>query len=107
MLLTALVPKAELSALIESLTPMRIALDETRGRSLTIGRPRMTLVPGAGVRLRGDARLAWEALGFTVPVTLQGWQVLLVPRVVAPRGEGPSRYLSFEPIVEELGLKLV
>ncbi len=104
MILTARVTTAELRSLLESLTPLRVAIDETRGRWLTIGRPQLTVVPGRGYRLRGDARLAWEALGITVPVTLDGLQVLLVPKVLA---RGAARLLAFEPVVEELGLRLV
>lgn len=104
MLLTAEVKKAELIALVESMTPLRLAIDGARGRSLTIGRPQLSLVPGRGVRLRGTARLAWEALGISVPVTLQGWQLLLVPKVLS---RGAARMLAFEPVIEELGLKLV
>jgi hypothetical protein len=104
MLLTAEVKKAELVALLDSLTPLRLAFDGARGRSLTIGRPLLSLVPGRGIRLRGSARLSWETLGITVPVTLQGWQVLLVPKVVA---RGAARSLVLEPVIEELGLKLV
>jgi hypothetical protein len=104
MLLTALVPKADLVALVESMTPLRLAVDAGRGSSFTIARPRLTLVPGRGVRLRGNARLAWEVAGITVPVTLQGWQVLFVPKVLT---RGASRALAFEPVIEELGIKLV
>ena len=104
MLVTALVTKAELVALVESLTPLRFAFDGGPGRSLTIGRPQLVLVPGKGLRLRGNARLEWEVAGITVPVTLRGWQLLLVPKVVT---RGTSRLLALEPVVEDIGLKLV
>ncbi|HVH46466.1 MAG TPA: hypothetical protein VM925_29190 [Labilithrix sp.] len=104
MLLTAIVTKAELVALVESLTPLRIVIDERRGRSVTLGRPAAELVPGQGLRLRGDARVVWDVAGVAIPVTLQAWQLLLVPRVVSrPR----TRVLAFEPVIEELDLKLV
>lgn len=104
MLLTASVTKAELVALIDALTPMRVAIDERRGRAITLGRPEVSLVAGKGLRLRGDGRVVWDIAGVAVPVTVQVWQVLLVPRVL-PRGR--SRVLSFEPVIEELDLKLV
>jgi hypothetical protein len=104
MLLTAAVTKAEIAALIESLTPVRVMLDERRGRSITLGRPRLELVPNAGLRLRGDARIMWDVAGVPFPVTLQAWQVLLVPRVVN-RADG--RAIAFEPVVELLDLKRV
>ena len=104
MLLTAVVAKPELVSLIHSLTPMRIDIDERRGRFVTLGRPELTLVPGRGLRLRGDARVSWDVAGVAIPVTLQAWQVLLVPRIVS---RGKSRVLSFEPVIEELDLKLV
>lgn len=104
MLVTAVVTRVELVSLIESLTPLRVAIDERRGRSVTLGRPEVKLVPGHGLRLRGDARVTWDVAGVAIPVTLQAWQILFVPRVVA----GPSgRMLAFQPIVEELDLKLV
>jgi hypothetical protein len=102
--LTAVVAQSELAALVDSLTPMRVTIDERRGRSVTLGRPRTTLVAGKGLRLRGDARVAWDVAGVAIPVTLQAWQLLLVPRIVS---RGRSRVLAFEPVVEELDLKLV
>jgi len=104
MLLTAVVSKAELVSLLASLTPMQINIDERRGRFVTLGRPELALVPGRGLRLRGEARVSWDVAGVAIPVTLQAWQVLLVPRIVS---RGRSRVLSFEPVVEELDLKLV
>lgn len=102
MLVTAAVTKAEIVSLVEQLTPLCIGIDERRGRSITLGRPRIELVPNAGLRLRGDARLTWDVAGVAIPVTLKAWQVLLVPRVVT-RGE--SRVLAFEPVIEMLDLK--
>jgi len=104
MLLTAVVAKAELVSLVESFTPMRIDIDERRGRFVTLGRPEVELVAGKGLRLRGDARVSWDVAGVAIPVTLQAWRVLLIPRIVS---RGRSRVLSFEPAIEELDLKLV
>lgn len=99
MLLTAAVTKAEIAALVDALTPLRVIIDERRGRSITLGRPRLELVPQGGIRLRGDARLTWDVAGVAIPVTLREWQVLLVPRIVG------SRSLAFEPVIEILDLK--
>lgn len=104
MLLTAHVTKAELTSLLGSLTPMRVMIDEQRERSVTLGRPELKFVPGKGLRLRGDARIAWDVAGIAVPVALQGWQLLLVPRIHA---KDTARLLALEPVVEELDLKLV
>lgn len=104
MLLTAVIAKAELALLIESLTPMRIVIDEKRGRVVTLNRPTVELVAGRGLRLRGDARVVWDVAGVTIPVTIQTWQLLLVPRVVA---RAKTRVIAFEPVVEELDLKMV
>lgn len=102
MLVTAAVTKAEILSLVEKLTPLRIGIDERRGRSITLGRPRLELVPNAGIRLRGDARLTWDVAGVAIPVTLNAWQVLLVPRIAS---RGASRVLAFEPVIEMLDLK--
>lgn len=101
MLLTAAVTKAEIAALVDALAPLSVSLDERRGRSITLGRPRIELVPEAGIRLRGDARLTWDVAGVAIPVTLQAWQVLLMPRIVERRA------LAFEPVIEILDLKRV
>jgi hypothetical protein len=100
MLVTVLVTKQELVRVIDALTPARITLDERRGRTLLLGRPRTELVPGVGVRLRGTAHLTWDVAGVAIPLTVQAWQLLLVPVT-------GGTALAFEPIVEELDLKLV
>lgn len=104
MLLTAAITKREIASLVEALTPLSVSLDERRGRSITLGRPRLELVPNAGLRLRGDARLTWDVAGVAIPVTLQAWQVLLVPRFVTRES---GRALAFEPAIEVLDLKRV
>lgn len=101
MMLSAVVHKDELVALLDSLTPLRLV---TEKRTVTLGRPRAELVAGAGVRLRGDARIDWDLGGVAIPVTVQSWQVLLVPRIATRKR---SRVLAFDPVVESLDLKLV
>jgi hypothetical protein len=105
MLLSAVVTKDELVALVEAITPLRVAIDERRGRAVTLGRPRAVyLVPGHGLRVRGDARIAWDFAGVGITITLPTWQMMLVPRIVA---RGRTRVLAFDPIVEALEMKLV
>ncbi|MBX3261368.1 MAG: hypothetical protein KF782_16910 [Labilithrix sp.] len=104
MLLTATVSKAEVVALVGALTPMRVCIDERRRRAVTLNRPEVAFVAGRGIRLRGDARVTWDVAGAEIPVTVQVWQVLLVPSVVA---RGRSRSLALEPVVEELELGFV
>jgi len=104
MLLTAAVTKAEIVALFDALTPIRIAIDASKGRYVTLGRPRLELIADTGLRLRGDANITWGVAGMSVPVTIQNWQVMLLPRVVT---RGKNRVLQFEPVIEELDLKRV
>jgi hypothetical protein len=98
------VTKDELVELVASITPMRITIDERRGRAVTLGRPRVDFAPGRGVRLRGEARMTWDVAGFAVPITLQAWQLMLIPRLTVA---GRARTLALEPVVEALDLKRV
>ena len=104
MILDATVTKNEIQALIAALTPLRISIDERRGRSVTLGRPELALVPSQGLRLRGDALLTWDVAGVSIPITIQAWQVLLVPRVMTRE---TVRAIVFDPFLEELDLKHV
>lgn len=104
MLLNAVVSKAELRALLEALTPLRIPIDERRGRGVTLGRCELDLVPGRGIRLSGDARITWDVAGVGVPIAIDAWQVLLAPRIVT---RGDLCVLTFDPLLEELDLKHV
>ena len=102
MLLSAVTTKVELDQLIASFTPLRIAVDERRGRAITLGRPELVLAPSEGLRIRGDAHVAWDVAGVGISVTIQRWQLLLVPHITS-RGQ----MLSFEPVIEALDLRLV
>jgi hypothetical protein len=104
MQLCATLTKDDLSSIIEQITPLRVAIRPRR--VITLGRPtKIELVPGAGLRVRGDARFTWDVGGLTVPVTLRAWQVLLVPSFVAPDHGG--HVLAFEPTLEVLDFKNV
>jgi hypothetical protein len=103
MQLCATLTKDDLTSVIEQITPLRVAVRPSR--VITLGRPtKIELVPGAGLRVRGDARFTWDAYGLTIPVTLRTWQVLLVPSF-APRGG--RHVLAFDPTVEALDFKNV
>ena len=102
MLLNAVASQNEIQALIDALIPIRISVDERRGRTIVLGRAHVELVPGHGLRLRGDARIEWDVAGVSIPVTLDAWQLLLVPRVTTRDG---ARVLAFDPTLEALDLK--
>jgi hypothetical protein len=104
LLATALIPKADLAGLVESITPLTVTIDEERGRVVTLGRPEVELVSGRGLRLRGDAHVSWDFALVPIPVTIKAWQLMFVPRVTS---KGSSHVLRFEPELEELDVKLV
>ena len=103
MQLCATLTKDDLSSVIEQLTPVRVAIRPRR--VITLGRPtKVELVPGTGLRVRGDARFTWDVGGIAIPVTLRAWQVLLVPSFVARNGR---HVLAFDPTLEVLDFKNV
>ncbi len=103
MQLCATLTKDDLTSIIEQITPLRVAIRPRR--VITLGRPaKIELVPGAGLRVRGDARFTWDVGGLTIPVTLRAWQVLLVPSFVARDG---GHVLAFDPKLEALDFKNV
>jgi len=104
MLLTAVLTRDEIERLVASLTPVRITIDERRGRSITVGRPKVELVSGHGLRLRGEARVHWDFIALPIPVMIRAWQVLLQPRIAS--GES-SQVLACNPVIEELDVKMV
>jgi hypothetical protein len=101
MLVSAAVTKDELAALAESLAPLEVVIDESRGRRLTLAHPRLELVPRRGLRIRGDARLTWDVAGVGLDVTIQAWQLLLEPRIAAR----PAFVLALVPVLEKLETK--
>jgi hypothetical protein len=104
LLATAIVPKTDLCRLIDSITPLRVTVDEQRGRVISLSRPTVELVPGRGLRLRGTARVVWDFALVPIPVTVNKWQLLFVPRV---ESTDSVHVLRFEPELEELEVKLV
>lgn len=104
MLIHAIVTREDLLALIDELAPLRIDIDVERGRTITLDRPELVFVSGRGVRFHGEARIVWDVAGVPIPVTIKAWQLMLVPRVVA---RDFAHALSFEPVIENLDLKLV
>ena len=102
MQLCAVFTMDDLAALVGEIAPLEVELSRRPRRAVSLGRPSLVeLVAGAGLRVRGDARFAWDALGVTIPVTVRAWQVLLVPAIV--RHEGAPA-LAFDPRLEALEL---
>jgi hypothetical protein len=102
MQLCAVFTKGDLADLVGEIAPFEVELGRRPRRAVSLGAPSLVeLVPGAGLRVRGDARLAWDALGMTIPVVVRRWQVLLAPHVV--RDEGVLA-LAFDPRLEALEL---
>jgi hypothetical protein len=100
MQLCAVITRDELAALIGEIAPLDVELSRRPRRALAIGRPSLVeLAPGAGLRVRGDARLTWDVAGVTVPVTVRACQLLLAP-TIAIRNE--MHVLAFEPRIEAL-----
>jgi hypothetical protein len=97
--------KDDLAALVGEIAPLEVDIGKRPRRTVTLGAPSLVeLVPSAGLRVRGDARFAWDALGLTIPITVRTWQVLLAPAVVSsPSGLA----LAFEPTLERLDLSNV
>ena len=101
--LTVTITKDELVRSIRELLPLRIDLG--RRRSVTFGQAHLVeLVPNAGLRVRGDARMLWEIAGLPLPVSLRAWQVLLVPSIASREG---SHVLTFDPVLEDLDFRRV
>jgi hypothetical protein len=104
LLATAVIPRTDLARLVESITPFRVTIDEERGRVITLGRPRLELVSGEGIRLRGSGLVSWDFAHVSIPVRVNAWQLLFVPRVAS---RGGSHVLSLVPLLEELEVKSV
>lgn len=105
MQLCAVLARDELAAVIEQITPFEVEISRQPRRVISLGPPsKVELVPGAGLRLRGSARVTWDVVGLSLPVTLRRWQILLAPSVVR-RGE--AHVLAFDPMLEVLDLENV
>ncbi|MDF2692173.1 MAG: hypothetical protein K0S65_556 [Labilithrix sp.] len=104
LLATAVIPGTDLARLVESITPLQVTIDEERGRVVKLGRTTVDLVPGRGLRLRGDAHVSWDFAHVPIPVTINTWELLFVPHVAS---RGRSHVLWFEALLEELEVKLV
>ena len=104
LLAIAVIPETDISTLVESLTPLCVTIDEEGNRSISVGRPKVELVAGRGLRLRGDGHIVWDFAHVPIPITITAWQLLFVPRISS---RGRSHVLSFAPDLEELDVKLV
>lgn len=101
--ITATIAKDEIVRLFSELFPMKIDLGKKR--FVSFGTPELVeLVPGRGLRARGDAKMVWEVAGMALPVTLRAWQLLLAPSIVRRDG---AIVLAFEPVIEHLDFKSV
>ncbi len=102
MQLCAVLTREDLADLVGEIAPFEVELSRRPRRAVSLGAPSLVeLVPGAGLRVRGDARFAWDALGMTIPVAVRRWQVLLAPLVVRQDG---ALALAFDPRLEALEL---
>jgi len=104
LLATAVIPGTDLARLVETISPFRVTIDEKRGRAITLERPTLELVSGEGIRLRGSGLVSWDFAHVPIPVRINAWQFLLVPRVAS---HGKSHVLSLEPRLEELEVGMV
>lgn len=93
MRLQALLPRADLDALLSQLLPVKVSLGGD-DRSLVLRDPRaVTFIAGNGVSLACKADIRWSVLGLTVPIHLRELSVMLTPQI-ATRASGPA--LVFE-----------
>ena len=105
MRLSLTVSRQELAELATQLTPARVELSRRPRRVLEVAAPSsVELVQGAGLRLRGGARVEWEVAGLVIPATVRAWQVLLAPSFAEHDG---VHVLVFEPVLEELAFRRV
>jgi len=105
MQLCAVLTKEELVAVVRELTPFELELAGQSRRKISLGRPtQLELVAGAGLRVGGEARITWDALGLAFPIKLRRWQVLLVPSIAV---RGGAQVLAFDPELEVLDLEHV
>jgi hypothetical protein len=106
MQLRAILSKEDLVGLIDGLTPLDVEISRRPRRSISLAKPsRIELVPGAGLRVQGDARISWEVAALPVAVTVRSWRVLLEPSIVV-RDDG-AQILLLDPVLEELDFKRV
>jgi hypothetical protein len=105
MQLCAVVTKDDLAGLIDEITPLGIELARRPKRVVSLGRPSLVeLVAGAGLRIRGAAKLTWDVAGLPIPVTIRRWQIMLVPSIVV---QSDAHVLAFDPVLEALDLENV
>jgi hypothetical protein len=106
MWLQALLTAEDITAALAEVTPLRIALDdEAPDRYLWLTPPSsVRFVPERGIRVIASARLQWDVVGITVPLTIRVAEVLLRPFVEQVNGED---VLRFQAEIERLDLSHV
>jgi len=103
--LSAVISKDDLTALIAETAPLDVELARRPRWVVSLGRPSLVeLVAGVGLRVRSDARFAWDLAGVSIPVVVRSWQILLRPMVEMRDGEP---VLAFDPLVEALDISSV
>jgi len=94
MWLEAIIPKEDLAALLDELTPLSFALGD-EGRLWLSEPSEVELVEDAGLRVRCSARFRLPLLGFHLPVKVHTATVLLRPEV-AEGPHGPALVFALE-----------
>lgn len=88
MRLLAILPQAELDALVSELLPVKVLLgQEADDRTLVLREPgHVQFLPAVGVRVVCKADIRWSVLGFAVPIFIRELTVLLKPHISAREG---------------------
>lgn len=103
MQLRAVVRRDDVIGLLEEITPLRVELSRRPQRAISIGRPTtLDFVPEVGIRVCLDARISWDVVGVTVPMTARMIRVLLTPKLSLREGH---HFLSLEPTLEDFDLE--
>lgn len=103
MQLRAVVRRDDVIGLLEEITPLRVELSRRPQRAISVGRPTtLDFIPEVGIRVRLDARISWDVVGVSVPVTARTIQVLLTPKLSMREGH---HVLSLEPTLEDFELE--
>ncbi len=106
MWLQALFTPADLERIVAEMTPVQMALDpDDPKRYLWLDRPTsVEMVGNVGVRIVTSARLQWDVIGITLPLTLRTVSVLLTPSITRRDGKDA---LAFSAQIETLDLAAV
>ncbi len=103
MRLLALVPRAEVQALLSELLPLMVLLGEDSDDRTLLLRDAsdVRFLEGQGLRVACKADVRWSVLGISVPVHLRALSVLLTPRILEREG---GAALVFQLAIESADL---